>query len=149
MTDILLITFSKTYHSIQCSILLLFQPTGVPTINCPSVPTSTNSQVTFNTPTVTLFSGTVNYVYTYSNSNSNPPIVNQQLATLNSGSASHSLFNLQTGSNVISIRATDNNGNSATCQFTYIRTGKSDRKDKPKFTDCNKVYIRIHSKNLV
>ncbi|XP_072024979.1 hyalin-like [Amphiura filiformis] len=109
--------------------------TGVPTVACPDTtnnfaqnrlnPLSPNpaSQVSFSSPSLSNFPNNANVqlAYRYSNFDVNPAVNNQLLTTIQSTQQSHSLNNLPCGSNTVTVTATDNAGNTATCTFTYFR----------------------------
>ncbi|XP_072013725.1 uncharacterized protein [Amphiura filiformis] len=88
-------------------------------------PLSPNSAalVSFNSPSLSSFPNNANVqlAYRYSNFDVFPQINNQLLATFQSTQQTHSLNNLSCGSNTVTITATDNLGNTATCTFTYFR----------------------------
>ncbi|XP_072026097.1 uncharacterized protein [Amphiura filiformis] len=109
--------------------------TAVPEVTCPSPtnaiaanrldPLSPNlsPQVSFNSPTLSSFPNNANVqlAYRYSNFDVTPPVNNQLLTTIQSTQQRHSLNNLPCGSNTVTVTATDNAGNTATCQFIYFR----------------------------
>ncbi|XP_072024974.1 hyalin-like [Amphiura filiformis] len=107
----------------------------VPTVACPDPtnafvtnrlnPLSPNpsSQVSFSSPSLSNFPNNANVqlAYRYSNFDVTPPVSNQLLTTIQSTQQTHSLNNLPCGSNTVTVTATDNAGNTATCTFTYFR----------------------------
>ncbi|XP_072024977.1 uncharacterized protein [Amphiura filiformis] len=109
--------------------------TGAPRVVCPDPtnafaqnrlnPLSPNpsSQVSFNSPSLTSFPNNANVqlTYRYSNFDVTPAVNNQLLTTIQSTQPTHSLNNLRCGSNTVTVTATDNLGNTATCTFTYFR----------------------------
>ncbi|XP_072016981.1 uncharacterized protein [Amphiura filiformis] len=107
----------------------------VPTVTCPDpinilaanrlnpLPPNPSSQVSFSSPPLANFPNNANVqlAYRYSNFDVTPAANNQLLTIIQSTQQTHSLNNLPCGSNIVTVTATDNAGNTATCTFTYFR----------------------------
>ncbi|XP_072013710.1 uncharacterized protein [Amphiura filiformis] len=112
-------------NTVTCTYIYVV--TGVPIVSCPNrlnpVSPNPSSQVSFNIPVLTNFPNNANVQleYRYSNFDVVPPVNNQLLAPIQSTPATHSLSGLSCGSNTVTITATDNAGNTASCTFTYFR----------------------------
>ena len=110
---------------------------GNPTVTCPVIATSTQSQITFTSPGLADFpnNGANTFLtYTVNNFDVNPPIQGVTLASnIPASQQNHALSNLQLGNNQIIVLASDTTTNpatTATCTFTFFRTGE--------FTNDNK-----------
>ncbi|XP_072013726.1 hyalin-like [Amphiura filiformis] len=101
-------------------------------ISCPTVPSSSSSQITFNRPSLSNFPTTNNVFCTYTYTVQSQP----QTLTLSYNQQTHILQNMATGSNTISVTCTDvtNTVNTANCQFIYVRTSADTT--PPTITSC-------------
>ncbi|XP_072013711.1 uncharacterized protein [Amphiura filiformis] len=121
-TNSVTLTVTSATNTVTCTYIYVV--TGVPTVACPN-PQSPNpsSQVSFNSPTLAGFPNNayIRLTYRCTNLGSDPQINDELLATIPSTQSTHSLNNLACGSNRVTVTATDNAGNTATCTFTYFR----------------------------
>ncbi|XP_072013712.1 uncharacterized protein [Amphiura filiformis] len=124
-TNSVTLTVTSATNTVTCTYIYVV--TGVPMVDCPNRlnPLSPNpsSQVSFNIPVLTNFPNNANVQleYRYSNFDMVPPVNNRLLAPIQSTPASYSLGDLPCGSNTVTVTATDNAGNTASCTFTYFR----------------------------
>ena len=85
-----------------------------PTIICPSITSAFASDIVISSPTLYRFPNTNDVSVTYSRTG-HPTV------TLASSASEHRLENFTEGSTTVRVTAMDSAGNSAACQFIYIR----------------------------
>ena len=97
------------------------------TVTCPADSTNAASSFSFNRPTISNFQNNndVRFAYRFTNSDTEPPTNNQLLVeNIPFTTTQHTLENLECGTNVVTLIATDQVGNTGVCQFTYYRLCK-------------------------
>ena len=118
---------SFKYGTLECSFVYFL---AIPTITCPFVATSSQSQISFTSPALPGFPNNgANLILTYTVRN--PPIMGPAVASyIPASQQTHILSNLQFGTNEITVTATDSTTNpptTASCTFNFIRTGESNK----------------------
>ncbi|XP_072039238.1 uncharacterized protein [Amphiura filiformis] len=101
-------------------VITISTVTAAVQVICPHVARGTSDQITIPRPTITGFPDTNAVTYSYSSAGAS--ISRQSLGIFQYDQTSHELSNLQTGTNDISLTASDGQGSRAQCSFTYERT---------------------------